>query len=60
MSLYIGISNDTGELVIGEMYEEIKIQGGEKSVTLAIFDFESFDFHPVEACIRLFSDEPYL
>lgn len=53
MSLYVGISNETGGLVIGDMYEEVHIKGNEKKVSLSIFDYNTFDFHPVEACIRL-------
>lgn len=53
MSLYVGISNETGKLVIGDMYEEVHIKENEKRVTISIFDYNTFDFHPVDACIKL-------
>lgn len=52
MSIYVGISESTGELVAGDMLIEIEISGGKVKEKIAILDYEDNKIHPVEACIK--------
>jgi len=53
MSIYVGISNKTGELVAGEMFVEVEITKDRTREQITIFDYEDADLHPVDACIKL-------
>lgn len=52
MSIYVGISNRTGELVAGEMFIEVEIAKGQTREQITIFDYEDVQLHPVDACIK--------
>lgn len=55
MAVYIGISEKTGELVVGDMLVEITVTKEGKEQQLAILDFEDLQIHPVPACIKILS-----
>jgi hypothetical protein len=54
MGVYAGISEENGELVIGDMFIEVTVSGNSQSERIAIFDYDDFAIHPVAACVRLF------
>lgn len=52
MAIYVGISDNTGELVAGDMLIEVEVKAGKMKERIAILDYEDDLLHPVEACIR--------
>lgn len=56
MGLYVGISQETGELVIGDMLVEMTVVRSKIRESLAIYDLEDHQIHSVPACVDLFPE----
>lgn len=53
MGLYVGISERTGDLVIGDMLIEMTVTKNRSVENIAILDYEDNKIHPVPACINI-------
>lgn len=58
MGLYVGISDRTGELVIGDMLIELTVTRDHTKESIAILDYDDNRIHPVPACINILPDFP--
>ena len=58
MGLYIGISDRTGDLVIGDMLIELTVTKNRSTESIAILDYEDEKIHPVPACINILPNFP--
>lgn len=59
MSIYVGISDLTGDLVVGDMLVELTLSQEYMSESLAILDVDDRNIHPVPACIKILPDFPF-
>ena len=58
LGLYVGISDRTGDLVVGDMLIELTMTRNSTSESLVILDYEDRKMHPVPACINILPDCP--
>lgn len=56
MAVYVGISEKTGELVAGDMLIELRVREQGFRSSVAIWDYEDFQIHPVPACLKILPD----
>lgn len=58
LGVYVGISDRTGELVVGDMLIEFTVLKNETKQSIAILDYDDNHIHPVPACIKILPDLP--